>query len=490
MSSNDVVAHTPPEATLGRDVSLEGVRPAPPRGRPTSRTIALVTWDALAPSLLLTVASWLTGAQTPFDARIGPFPAISLLVGAVAVATLILLGAYGDDARPSLGLARRLVLAAGACVLVAAYTGGRLGWPLDADTLAIAFGTLPLAWLAGRAVLPRPRQAQRVLVVGSGRVARQLAMLSKRHPDAYLEVIGCLDDDPLDREEGLTWLGGLADLEHLLASGRVDRVIVTFTRHSDEVLMSIIRSCDAQGVEVDAVPRLFDLMPARPRTYGVGELAIVSLGGGRSRVVERVAKRTFDIVCSGLLLLIFSPVMLACAIAILLDDGRPVLFRQERIGRDDRPFRILKFRTMVRDADAIGLARIAALHEGEMDISVAVAALKLKDDPRITRLGGLLRRTSLDELPQLWNVLVGDMSLVGPRPLRAFECEALSDWELRRQGVRPGITGLWQVTSRSDADWGERMRLDYRYVRHWSLARDVRILARTVTTVLTKKGAV
>jgi len=321
-------------------------------------------------------------------------------------------------------------------------------------------------------------------------VARQLAMLSERHPDAGLEVMGCLDDDPLDREDGLTWLGGLAELESLLTSGRVDRVIVTFTRHSDEVLMAIIRSCDAHGVEVDAVPRLFDLMPSQPRTYDVGELGLVRLGGGSSRVVERAAKRTFDIVSSGFLLLLFAPVMALCALAVMIEDGRPILFRQERIGRDERPFRILKFRTMVRDADAIGMARIAALHQGEMDISVAVASLKPKDDPRITRIGGILRRSSLDELPQLWNVLVGDMSLVGPRPLRAFECEALSDWQLRRQGMRPGITGLWQVTSRSDADWGERMRLDYRYVRHWSLASDVRILARTVTTVLTRKGAV
>jgi exopolysaccharide biosynthesis polyprenyl glycosylphosphotransferase len=267
-------------------------------------------------------------------------------------------------------------------------------------------------------------------------------------------------------------------------------VVIAFTRQRDEELAGVIRSCDAHDVEVDAVPRLFDLMPTTLRGYGVGELSLIRLGGGRPGFAERAGKRAFDIGASAVLLVLFAPVMAACAIAVVAGSGRPVLFGQERIGRGGRPFRILKFRTMVSDADAIGLARIAKLADGEMDIADAVAALKQPTDPRVTRVGGFLRRTSLDELPQLWNVLVGDMSIVGPRPLRDFECDALADWELRRQGMRPGITGLWQVTSRSDADWAERMRLDYRYVRHWSLASDARILARTVAVVMSRKGAV
>jgi exopolysaccharide biosynthesis polyprenyl glycosylphosphotransferase len=458
--------------------------------RPASITPALVVWDVLAPVLVLWLGARLAGSPTSLGATVGPFPAIALLVGLVAFAVLLGLGAYRHDAREGLELASGLVVASGACVLVAAYTGSRLGWSLDADALAFAFVALPFGWLAGRAALPARRGAQRVLVIGSGRVARQVAALALRHRDAGFEVVGCLDDDPLDGVDGLTCLGGLTDLERVVTTHRVDRVIVTFTRQSDEQLLSIIRSCDASGVEIDAVPRLFDLMSTGPRTYDVGDLALVRLGGGRPGLLDRAAKRTLDIAGSGLLLVALAPLMALGALAVLLSDGRPIMFRQERVGRDGRAFRILKLRTMVRDAEAIGLVRIAALGDGGMDIAAAVAVLKPKHDPRITRLGHVLRRTSIDELPQLWNVLVGQMSLVGPRPLRPFECAALSDWETRRQAVRPGITGLWQVTSRSDADWGERMRLDYRYFRHWSLAGDLRILARTVTVVLGRRGAV
>ena len=198
------------------------------------------------------------------------------------------------------------------------------------------------------------------------------------------------------------------------------------------------------------------------------------------------AKRVFDIVAAFTLLLLLSPLL--CVIGLLvMRDGGPCVYRHARIGMNGKMFPCLKFRSMVPDADAALQRHLAtdpeARAEWERDF-------KLRHDIRITRLGRFIRRTSLDELPQLWNVLRGDMSLVGPRPLRPFEVDALGDWQLRRQEVRPGITGLWQVLGRSDINWTERMQLDYTYARHWSIAADMGILFRTVGAVFHRKGSV
>ncbi|HTI34510.1 MAG TPA: sugar transferase [Miltoncostaea sp.] len=481
MGSNPLAA--PPPDAYARQTGAHASRAS---AGSVTRLSALITWDALAPVAALAVAVRVTGSPSPFGDRAAGVPLVALVLAVCAVASLAAVGAYAGGTRAIGGLA----VASGACALVASYSAARLGWDIGPDALLLAFLAAPLAWLLGRVLLRAAAGRQRVLLVGSGPVACRVAELATRHRGANLEVVGCIDDAPSGVPGAPAWRGAVADLDGVLAGGDVDRVIVAFTRQRDEELAAVIRSCDRYGVEVDVVPRLFDLMPTTPRAYDVGELSLLRLGGGRPGLASRAGKRAFDIVAAVILLLVFAPVMAVCAIAIVAGSGFPVLFRQERIGRDGRPFRILKFRTMVTDADAIGLARIAGLAEGGMDIGEAVAALKPRRDARITPVGGFMRRTSLDELPQLWNVLRGDMSIVGPRPLRDFECDALADWELRRQGMRPGITGLWQVTSRSDADWAERMRLDYRYVRHWSLGGDARILARTVTAVMSRKGAV
>ena len=187
-------------------------------------------------------------------------------------------------------------------------------------------------------------------------------------------------------------------------------------------------------------------------------------------------------------LVLLSPVMLAVAIAIRVQDGKPVLFRQTRVGQWGRSFEIVKFRTMVQGADETQASEL--IEAGPDAIADVAETLKHQSDAWITPVGHFLRRTSLDELPQLWNVLKGDMSLVGPRPLRRYEVDALTDWQFTRQEVRPGITGLWQILGRSEIDWDERMQLDYSYVRHWSFERDLAILARTAGVVLSRRGAV
>jgi lipopolysaccharide/colanic/teichoic acid biosynthesis glycosyltransferase len=248
---------------------------------------------------------------------------------------------------------------------------------------------------------------------------------------------------------------------------------------------------------VDIVPRFYDLVGPSPRAHSLGGIALVEVPGRGLTFSQRAAKRTMDAVGAAAILLALSPIIIVTALAILILDGRPVLFRQTRVGRHGHEFLIFKFRTMRTDADAHGVARLAALaDEGqrnlndELHIPDVVHELKNEGDARITRLGGFLRRTSVDELPQLINVLRGDMSLVGPRPLRPFEVAFLAPWQRARQELRPGLTGLWQVMGRSDVDWDERMQLDYTYVSHWSLAADLRILARTLPAVVRKDGAV
>jgi lipopolysaccharide/colanic/teichoic acid biosynthesis glycosyltransferase len=241
-------------------------------------------------------------------------------------------------------------------------------------------------------------------------------------------------------------------------------------------------------VDVDVVPRLFDVLGPAPRTYGLGALPVLSVASPRRSPVGLALKRGFDVVVSALTLAALAPLMALIAGAIMLESGRPVLFMQRRLGRDGAPFDVVKFRTMASGPAGSGQELLLAA-AGPDAIAATVASIKAGSALYVTRVGRLLRKTSLDELPQLWNVLAGQMSIVGPRPLRDFEVAALEDWQQLRQRMRPGITGLWQVLGRGEVEWDERMLLDYSYVRHWSLGADLRILAGTVPAVMTQRGA-
>jgi lipopolysaccharide/colanic/teichoic acid biosynthesis glycosyltransferase len=193
-------------------------------------------------------------------------------------------------------------------------------------------------------------------------------------------------------------------------------------------------------------------------------------------------KRAVDLVGAAAGLVVLSPVLLIVAVAIALDDGSPVLFRQRRAGLGGRPFTIVKFRTMRRGADD----QRAALRE--LNEVAGNASFKLTADPRVTRIGGWLRRTSIDELPQLWNVLRGDMSLVGPRPHPFDDLEGYSDWHFRRLSVKPGLTGLWQIGARTDPDFDRWTQLDLEYIDSWSLLLDINIMVRTIPALLRTEG--
>jgi exopolysaccharide biosynthesis polyprenyl glycosylphosphotransferase len=335
-----------------------------------------------------------------------------------------------------------------------------------------------LARSSARAALHRYEPfRQRTLIIGSGQVAGQLVEKLRVHRQFGLDPVGLLDDDyHAVGTPDLPRLGGLRDLPGLIDAGRVDRVVIAFSRATHQELLECIRSCRDHGVAVDIIPRLFEFLEGARSLDTIGGLPLLSLGKPRLTRSSRVAKRTLDLVVSSLLLLALAPFALLIALAIRLESRGPVLFRQPRVGRNGQTFDVLKFRSMYVDAP---------LRLDETGVMV-----KGREDPRTTKVGRLLRRFSIDEAPQLVNVLRGQMSLVGPRPLILEESAALGEnWHVRRFDLRPGLTGIWQVQGRSENPFQEMIRLDYQYVAGWSLSRDVEILLATIPAVLSGRGA-
>jgi len=241
-------------------------------------------------------------------------------------------------------------------------------------------------------------------------------------------------------------------------------------------MLRALQSCRDAGVAVDVVPRLFDFMDGARTLDQIGGLPLLSIEARSLTCASRAAKRALDVVGAGLGLLVLSPVLLAAAVAIRLGSPGPVLFRQTRVGRGGRHFTLYKFRSMY-----VG-STVLVRDDG--------AIVKGGSDPRVTPAGALLRRLSVDELPQLFNVLRGEMSLVGPRPLVLAEDEALTeDWQRKRADLRPGLTGPWQVAGRSNIPFHEMIRFDYQYVSGWSLGRDLAIILATLPAVLSGRGA-
>jgi exopolysaccharide biosynthesis polyprenyl glycosylphosphotransferase len=416
-----------------------------------------------------------------------------LIAGSVCLAFIFGLYSDGDLLTWASGLAEAPRALVAAVVLSWPVFGGTtlLGVPEPAlvalvATLATAsFDSVTRAFARGWAHRVTPLR-QRTVIVGSGIVADRLADRLERHTEFGLEPIGLVDDDVRQLESGqrLPKLGSLDQLDEVLNEREVDRVIIAFSRASHQQLLSCIRVCRDHRVAVDVVPRLFELLDGAQALNQIGGLPLLSIGAPPLSRASRVAKRGLDIAISSLLLLLLSPLLILIAIAIRLDSRGPVFFRQVRAGRGETEFRLIKFRSMYADAEK-RKQEFEEANEAKDDVM-----FKIKRDPRITRVGGFLRRTSLDELPQLVNVLIGEMSLVGPRPLILKEARhAAQSWHARRLDLRPGITGLWQVSGRSDLPFQEMVRFDYQYVSGWSLARDVEILLATIPVVLSGRGA-
>jgi exopolysaccharide biosynthesis polyprenyl glycosylphosphotransferase len=327
---------------------------------------------------------------------------------------------------------------------------------------------------------------ERTLVVGAGRIGSLVGRKLAARPRYGLELVGYLDDDPLPLPgEPIAHLGKMCDLERVIRAHRIERVIVAFSQLSGEAEADICRRCLELDVHLDIVPRLFEVIGARTRVHSLDGLALLSLSPPTLAGSSRTVKRAMDIVVSGAALLLLSPLLAVSAWRIKAGSPGPVFFRQERMGVGGKRFRIFKFRTMTVDADE-RKDDVAHLNKHVED---GPRMFKIPDDPRVTPFGRFLRRWSIDELPQLINVLRGEMSLVGPRPLILGEDEHIRGNSRRRLSLTPGITGLWQVLGRSDIPFAEMVTLDYLYVTNWSLWGDIKLLSQTVPVVLQRRGA-
>jgi exopolysaccharide biosynthesis polyprenyl glycosylphosphotransferase len=337
--------------------------------------------------------------------------------------------------------------------------------------------------------------SSRVLLVGSAPSVAQTAAELMRQPDAGYRVVGaCLPSgSPAGALAGTSvpLIGDLDDVTASMARVGADTVVIT---SSDELPNDRVRRISWSLVpgrqHIIVAPSIIDVGGPRIHTRPVAGLPLMHVETPRYSGAKLVAKRSFDLVVAAVLVALLSPVLLTITAAVAFGSRGPVLFRQERIGRNGRTFHMLKFRSMVPDAEA-RLAELKAAHVaagGARDAGNDVL-FKIKDDPRVTRVGKVLRRYSLDELPQLFNVLGGSMSLVGPRPSLERELVQYEEHTHRRFLVKPGMTGLWQVSGRSNLTWEESVRLDLYYVENWSMTGDLSILGRTARAVVAKDGA-
>jgi len=321
------------------------------------------------------------------------------------------------------------------------------------------------------------RGGRRVVVVGSGVVAERLA--TRLQSGRGVEVVGFVDDDP---KEPVNWLGPLHDLGDVCQRLEVDHVVVAFTLAPAEDIVDALRPVQGK-LPISVVPRLFDVTPGSARTQDlVAGYPAVSTAPPRAGGWERAVKRVIDVAGGTVALVLATPVMVAAAIGVRLSSPGPILLRQVRVGRGGKEFTIWKFRSFTV-TESVPPPEVLAM--GEL---VTGPFPKLKNDPRTTAFGRMLRRTSIDELPQLFNVLGGSMSLVGPRPLAPDFAWDFGRWALRRYEVKPGLTGLWQVSGRNDLTYEEMCRLDELYATSWSLGLDLRILARTARAVVSGHG--
>jgi exopolysaccharide biosynthesis polyprenyl glycosylphosphotransferase len=328
----------------------------------------------------------------------------------------------------------------------------------------------------------RGRLALRTLIVGANAEAGRLVTEMRQRGLGFVPL-GYVCADAWGRPTtDVPMIGHLDDLTALIAEYDADCVFVASSAIRPEHMAQVSRAARHTGIEVRITANVQEVLSTRIAAYPLGSLMAFALKPVRLSGLQAVAKRTFDLTITLAAAILLIPVWLVVAIAVKVSSRGPILFKQERVGYHGRPFKILKFRTMVADAEE--------QLPGLLHMNEATGPLfKIKDDPRITRVGRLLRKLSLDELPQLFNVVRGDMSLVGPRPPLPREVAQYEDWMIARLEVRPGITGLWQTSGRSDLPFEDYVRLDLFYIENWSLAYDLFILAKTVPTLVTARGA-
>jgi exopolysaccharide biosynthesis polyprenyl glycosylphosphotransferase len=328
-------------------------------------------------------------------------------------------------------------------------------------------------------------RVKKTLIIGAGEIGQALALRIKQNPFFGYRVSGFLDDNPSkigEEYHGFKVLGPVFDVKEAIKKTRAKEIIIATSKIPYLKVLDIITECERHEVEFKLVPGLLEIMASRIDTDEIGGIPMMTISEIKLKGFNAFLKRAVDIVASFSLLSIFSPLFLILTLLIKIDNEGPVLFMQERVGRDGKRFMMYKFRSMVKNAEKL-LPKIQHLSEVEGHI------FKMKRDPRITGVGRLMRKFSLDELPQLINVFKGEMSLVGPRPPIPSEVEKYTAWHKKRLRTAPGITGLWQVSGRSTLPFEDMVRLDIYYIENWSLWMDIKLLLRTIPTVLFTRGA-
>jgi exopolysaccharide biosynthesis polyprenyl glycosylphosphotransferase len=462
---------------------------------------ALATADMAGLLLAFLLSLWLVGSRPDAGDHVGVWTELLLFVLTLPL-WILLLRAYRlydrDEERADhstaddvFGVLNAVTL--GAWGFFAAAWVTRLADPTFVKLFvfwAAAIVLVSLGRTVARAICRRRHEyVQNTLIVGAGDVGQAIARKLLQHPEYGVNLVGFVDEHPKRRRDDigeLTLVGTPADLATLVPGLDIERVIVAFSDLSSEETVALVRRLNEMDVQVDVVPRLYEVVGPQVSVHAVEGLPLVAVPRPRLPRTSLALKRALDMTMSGLGLVLLSPLFAAIAVAIKLDSPGPVFFRQVRRGRGSSTFRIVKFRTMAFDAET----RKHELTDLNKHLRPGGDArmFKAADDPRVTRVGRALRRTSLDELPQLWNVLRGEMSLVGPRPLILEEDDHVEGWGAKRLDLKPGITGLWQVLGRDDIPFGEMVELDYRYVTTWSLGNDLKLMCKTLPAMARERS--
>lgn len=418
-----------------------------------------VLFVGLIPTIL-----WLEGAYRQWRGR-SWLDHVTRIINAVTTA-LVLILAYAFISRP-LVYSRLLLLEAGIGIIIL----------MSLDRAAIL--------LIQQHLFRKGIGVKRVIIVGAGEVGRRVIRNIVAQPQLGYHIVGYVDDNPAKGEKEIGRIKGLGSIDSLadiITTEAVDEVLITLPWTFHRRILNVLRECERRHVVARIVPDLFQLSLSQVEVSDLGGVPLVSVREIAFSPAALIFKRAVDIVGAAFGLLLGAPLFALIAIAIKLDSPGPVFFTQIRVGKEHQQFPIIKFRSMRVGAEE-EQQKLLTLNEADGPL------FKIREDPRLTRVGAFLRRTSLDELPQLLNVLRGEMSLVGPRPPVPSEVACYQPWHMQRLSVPGGMTGLWQVSGRSDLTFDEMALLDIYYIEHWSPWLDIQILLRTLPKVLLAKGA-
>lgn len=461
--------------------------------------VTLLFFDLLLTQVALFLAS-VARRYLPFGLELGlartaylPL-SIYVMVGILWLIIFILLSVY--DFQRNLRVVdelQRIVVAQGMATLV--FAGALyLSFRDVPRLLFVYFFIFDLIALVGLRLLmrfvyripgSRTDSTTKVLVIGAGKVGQEVARMINGRAWFGLRAIGYLDDDPEKigtNPEGIPVLGVLDKASKVIQDEEVDEVILALPLRAHHKMVSLVSELHRLPVDVKVVPDFFDLAFHHASADYLGEIPLIGLRDPAIDGFQRMVKRVFDLIVAIPLVVLLSPLMLMLAIVIKLDSKGPAVFKQERVGENCQKIFMYKFRSMVEDAEA-------RLQDVAGETKAANVVHKRQDDPRVTRVGRVLRRRSLDELPQLFNVIRGEMSLVGPRPELPFLVETYEPWQRKRFAVPPGMTGWWQITGRSDKPMHLHVEDDLYYIQNYSLLLDLQILWKTIGVVLKGKGA-